>query len=702
MIKKSIWLSVFIFLPCFVLGGEEKFLTPSIQMYDNQGAPMRGFLSSNNTYYYPVGLGKISPWFIAAVVAAEDKRFYHHKGVDVQAVLRALWQNTQEGKITSGASTITQQLVRSISPQPKTLAGKAKEAWHAKAWEENHTKEEILEDYFNRVEFGNLTQGVEAASQFYFGVEAGEVSLAQAAFLVGLLKSPTYYNPLKYFSRAKKRQGYVLSRMQEENLIDAEMYALAKDEPLTLRAAPRPFEAPHFTRFLRPLLPPEATQIKTTLDKNLQVYSEKIIKNHLQKLTDKNVTNAAVIVIENKTGAVLAYVGSADFYNRKINGQVDGVRALRQPGSSLKPFVYALAFEKRALTPATLLDDEDTFFEGGFRPRNYDEKFHGKVSARQALACSYNIPAVKAAEKVGAPALLAFLRAAGLTELTKESDFYGLGISLGNGEVELLHLANAYAALARGGEFRPLTLATLPLVQLPGKPARLLSAQSAYLISDILADNHARAAAFGLNSALAVPFEMAAKTGTSKDYKDNFALAYTPRWTVGVWVGNFDATPMRQVSGITGAGPILHDIAVYLQEKYPSPAFTAPAGVTRAAVCSQTGLLAGASCTHTQEEVFLKGTLPKKCDGKHTTPPSKVKISSPTANDVYQWDPSVAAGLQKLKWQADCAGSCRWVLDGRKQPQTSCQVWWPLQKGKHRLEVSCGPDTDRVNFEVLP
>ena len=690
-------------LPCAALG-EEAFLQPSVQIYDRNGAPMRGLLSANNTYYSPVLLSEISPWFIAAAVAVEDKRFYQHAGVDAKAILRALWQNTQKGEVFSGASTITQQLVRSVHPRPKTWWGKAGEAWQALAWENNHTKEEILEDYFNRLELGNLTQGVQAAAQFYFGVDAKDVSLAQAAFLVGLAKSPTKYNPLLYLSRAVKRRNYVLARMQEEGFIDEEMKTRALEEPVQIRASQRPFEAPHFVNLLRSYLPEGISRINTSLDKEVQLYAEELVKNYIKKLAEQQVTNAAVVVIENATGGVLAYVGSADFHNAANQGQVDGARALRQPGSSLKPFVYGLAFEKGVLTPSSLLADEDTFFEGGFRPRNYDESFHGQISVREALANSYNIPAVKAAEITGVDGLLQILRQAGLTELSRGADYYGLGLSLGNGEVQLLHLTAAYAALARGGIYQPLTLAFEPLVRLPGKNNRVFSEQTAYLITHILADNQARAVAFGLNSSLVLPFELAAKTGTSKDYKDNFTLAYTPRWTIGVWAGNFDASPMQKVSGITGAGPIMHDLAMFLQQKYPSEPFAVPPGITHAKICMQSGLLASEKCTHAKEDIFNASHLPRMCSGSHQKEKEILVLLAPSRGDIYQWDPSIPASQQRLLWKASCAkkSGCRWKLNGKQQRGTACEVWWPLQVGKHRLEVSCGSEKAESSFEVLP
>ncbi len=696
------WLAFcLLLLPC-LCGGEEGVLTPSKTFYDRGGLPLRELLSENHTYYEPVSLDKISPWLLSAVISAEDKRFYTHSGVDVAAVLRATWQNATEGNVVSGASTITQQLARAVSPRPKTWWGKTKEALSAVRLEQIHTKEEILEQYFNLLEFGNLTQGAQAASRFYFGVDVADLSLGQAAFLAGLLKSPTYYNPLKHLTRALKRQKYVLDQMHQSGVITDELYALAQEEKIILRAQTRPFYAPHFTRFTAAFVPAGSPAVTTTLDRELQTQVEHALKNQLARLADSNVTNGAVVVLDNATGGVLAYAGSVDFNDKKHSGQVDGVRALRQPGSALKPFVYSLAFKKGTLTPATLLADTDTFFEGGFRPRNYDENFHGLVSARAALACSYNIPAVKAAETVGAPALLDLLHQLGFVSLTKTPDFYGLGLSLGNGEVKLLELANAYATLARGGLWQPILLATRPEIKLPGHPVRVFDEKTAYLVTDILKDNQARAAAFGLNSPLAVPFEMAAKTGTSKDYKDNFALGYTPRWTVGVWVGNFDASPMQKVSGITGAGPILHDVALAVQQRYPSANFTTPKGIKRASVCNETGLLAGPKCTHTHEEVFDERHLPAQCNGQHQTAIPAVQITSPSAGDIFYVDPATPRRVQQLKLAADCAqNTCRWQLDGKSLPGTSCETWWPLAGGKHTLFVTCGSSSSQLSFEVV-
>ncbi len=673
----------------------------SVQLFDRQGRALRAFLSPQETYSEPVALSAVSPWLVLAVVAAEDRRFYTHHGVDWRAVLRAVWQNIRGGGVVSGASTITQQLVRLRSPRPKTLGGKIREAWDAWHLERKLSKEEILQDYLNRVSLGNLTQGVQSAALFYFGVPASDLSLAQAALLAGVIQAPSRLNPVQNPKGALLRRGRVLEAMYKNGSITEEQYQLAMKEPLGLSAGERPFSAPHFARRVYAMAP-QATRVDTTLDKDLQLYAERAIQNHLSKLKDNNVTNAAVVVLDNATGGVLAYVGSADFYDVRHSGQVDGVAALRQPGSSLKPFVYALALQN-GLTAASVLEDEDTFFEGGFRPRNYDEKFHGGVPLRRALACSYNVPAVKAAEPLGAARLLNLLHMLGFSSLNKAPEFYGLGLALGGGEVTLLELANAYAALARGGVLAPVVFATQP--QIVWGPARreVLPADISYVITDILSDNAARADAFGLNSALHFTFPAAAKTGTSKDYRDNFAIGYTPRLTVAVWAGNFDASSMQKVSGISGAAPIMHDVLLYAQRKYPAGAFDMPEGITRVSVCEQSGLLAGPGCAHTREEVFVAGTVPQQvCDGTHQAISDTLQITFPISGDVYKYDPALPAAGQQLHFKtAGAQGPCRWRLNSKELSGTETDLWWPLQKGDFKLQVICGGKSAETRFEVL-
>ena len=358
---------------------------------------------------------------------------------------------------------------------------------------------------------------------------------------------------------------------------------------------------------------------------------------------------------------------------------------------------------QNGLTAASVLQDEDTFFEGGFRPRNYDESFHGGVSVRRALACSYNVPAVKAAEPLGAARLLNLLHDLDFRSLSRAPDFYGLGLALGGGEVTLLELANAYAALARGGEVRPVVFASQPRLATRTKRRQALPPDVSYIITDILSDNAARAEAFGLNSPLNMPFPAAAKTGTSKDYRDNFAVGYTPRLTVAVWAGNFDASSMQKVSGISGAAPIMHDVLLYAQDRYPSGAFERPAGINAALVCEESGLLAGPDCPHTREELFISDTVPQKvCDGKHEASAAALQILFPVRGDVFKYDPALPAAGQQLHFKtAGAQGPCVWTLNGERLEGDGTDIWWPLEKGKFALEAACGGEEAQTQFTVL-
>lgn len=681
-------------------------LEASLQVYDRENRPLRAFLSARQTYAEPVSLDEVSPWFVLAVVETEDRRFYQHNGIDKRAILRALWQNIRHRVVVSGASTITQQLARLLKPRPKTWRGKWAEAKAARAMERHYTKEEILTQYINRVELGNQTQGVQAAAEFYFSTSAKELSLAQAALLAGLIQSPSRFNPLKNPSGALARRNRVLNLLNERGLISQEQYQLALEEPLGLSIGQRPFLAPHFVQHISRLVKQDQP-IYTTLDKDIQEYAEQAVRNQLAKLTEYHVTNAAVVVLDNEKGEVLAYVGSADFNDNEHAGQINGVLTRRQPGSALKPFVYALAMQQNGLTAASILEDEDTFFEGGFRPRNYDEHFHGGVSVRRALACSYNVPVIKAAEKLGAPAILQFLHQIGFASLNRKADFYGLAIALGGGEVTLLELANAYATLARGGVIRPVVFSTRPRLQTTTAVQKVLPADISYIITDILSDNAARADAFGLNSPLSFPFPAAAKTGTSKDYKDNFAIAYTPRLTVAAWAGNFDASSMQKVSGISGAAPIMHDVMMFANQKYPSGNFVPPAEVVAAHVCSLSGLLAGENCFHTREEFFTQSTVPQQvCDGKHDAQQTSLQIIFPVDGDIYAYDSGLPPVGQQLHIQSNAThGPCQWQLNGQLLPQTDTHFWWPLQQGRFELQAVCREggtsQTARSAFTVL-
>ncbi|MDP2864852.1 MAG: penicillin-binding protein 1C, partial [Elusimicrobiota bacterium] len=659
---KALALSLLLF-PAPAAAGEPK---PSIEITDRYGAPLRAYPGGGSgAVSIPVKLDQISPWLVLATVAAEDKRFFLHPGVDFRSVARAVWQNSKEGRAVSGASTITQQLARALEPRPRTFLGKLSEMFSALRLEAGRSKEEILQGYFNGVSYGPLLTGAEAASQDYFGLPAKDLSLAQAALLAGLPKSPVNYYPRRNPKAAFSRQRLILRRLLDLGLAGEESYRLALAEKVSIRERERFFEAPQFCDHV--LKRSGAGKIKTTLDLRAQRAAVAALKDRLAALgSSHHITNGAALVLDNATGGILAWAGSNDFFDNANSGQVDGVTAQRQPGSALKPFLFALAMSKGA-RPSDLIEDAPIYAAGGHAPLNYDKTYHGPVRLREALACSYNIPAVRLAVKTGLAAFLAKLKDFGFESLDKPAEFYGEGLALGNGEVTLLELVNAYAALARGGVWLPARFE----LESPAAPARrAIGRGEAYLITDILSDNSARAPAFGINSAFNLPFDFAAKTGTTKDYRDNWAVGYTPEWTAGVWVGNFDGSSMRRVSGISGAAPALKEIALALEKFYGSTPFRRPPGIRTVKVCPESGLPPSAFCPSSMDEVFSAGNLPPGQCAQHTPAAelaarpaaAKLSVKFPADGDIFRLDPQTPRAAQALLFKAAGAqGEITWT-----------------------------------------
>ena len=569
----------------------------------------------------PISLDAVAPTVIDALLATEDRRFRWHPGIDPIALVRAAWTDLRHGEIISGGSTITMQVARLLRKQSnRGWLDKLLEMHLALRLELRYSKDEILALWLNRVSFGNRLHGIEAAARFYFAKPARDLTTAEAAYLVGLPQSPSRYNPFRHPERAKARQHRVLRAMENVGHLSPAERRHLTSLPLDLQPPDRVFRAPHFTEALLQSLPDQTAlaTLRTTIDPALQAKVTAIVRGHIAQLQDRSVTNAAAVVLDNRTGDVLAYVGSADFWNARTGGQNDGVRMRRQPGSSLKPFTYARALATGRYTPASILADiplQVLEAGGAFAPENYDHRYHGPVSLREALAASYNVPAVRLARELGPETLLATLHDAGFASLDQPAGHYGVGLTLGNGEVQLLELARAYAGLARGGSLPPIRTEhervttggeTLRPATPPPQPM-ILSPQVAHLLTHILQDDEARAPAFGRGGPLELPFPTAVKTGTSKDYRDNWTVGYTPRHTVAVWAGNFDGAPMRWVSGVSGAGPIFKAIMLELGS---GGAFAQPPGIEAATICPASGRRPGAHCPAPRRELFLAGTAP--------------------------------------------------------------------------------------------
>lgn len=583
-------------------------------------------------------LSELGPTARNAVLAAEDRRFYFHVGVDPIAVVRAAAGAVRHLRVVSGASTLTMQLARTLKPHPRHLGGKLQEMILALRIEASLSKDRILEEYMNRVAFGPNIRGFGAASWAYFGKPPANLSVGEAALIAGLPRGPSLYSLTRRRHLAERRRNRIVGRMEAMGVIDVEVAERARAEPLSPETARPAFGAPHFVQGLAggalrrhqpgldAAMQRPALRLATTIDGELQRAAETALAASVRELQGKQVTAGSALVLDNATGDVLAYVGSPDFLDEARLGQNDGVRALRQPGSALKPFLYALAIERLGFTAATALPDVETHFEtedGNYTPRDYDGKVRGPVRLREALGNSLNIPAVWTLVQLGVEPFYTRLHELGLDSLTQPPRFYGLALALGDGEVTLLQLANAYATLARRGIYRPVRMVrrieraggeAQELSPAPGR--RVLPAVVAAQVTDVLRDPRARAASFGDRTVLDFPYAVAAKTGTSKGYRDNWAFGYTDEVTVAVWGGNFDGSPMGLVSGITGAGPVFHAVmeaAVRHRGRGASDGRDGHDGLRRVHVCALSGGLATEHCPHQVQEWVAPDAVVESC-----------------------------------------------------------------------------------------
>ena len=580
----------------------------SISLLDRTGIPLREARVAER-FSHELAFDEVPRHVIDAMLAAEDKRFYRHHGIDWLASIRAAVAGLTHGRIVSGASTITQQLIKISERRPRTWRAKFIEAITALRLEQSWSKDQILAAYLNRLDFGNLNIGLASAADYYFGKPVSDLSDAEAAFLAGLPKNPRRLNPHVAPGAARSRKETVLRRMRDNGQLDLARYERAVSESLALHPPQRRFRAPHFVEMvLQQLAETPSAELRTTLDFRLNEQVEKIVRERLAQLREQNVRNAAAVVIDNASGDVIALVGSENYFAPGA-GQVNGAWAQRSAGSALKPFTYLLALERGA-TPATMVADVRTSFpsaDGFYRPENYNRRCYGPVRYRTALASSLNIPAVKVLLAAGGPAALhERLRECGLTTLNRSPEIYGLGLTLGNCEARLLEMTNAYASLARLGEFRPWRVLSTNATS----PRRYSKPELVWQIADMLSDNSARTLAFGMNSALRFDYPVACKTGTSTDFRDNWTIGFTPEFSVGVWVGNFDGSPMREVSGVTGAGPILHSVFDYLHTNYGTSWYRTPASIVERAIHPLTGKLLADADARGVHEKFLVDRLP--------------------------------------------------------------------------------------------
>jgi len=726
---------------------------PSTIVTDRHGETLYEVRAGDGLRGEWIDAGNVPERLAHATRAAEDVRFHWHPGIDPIGIVRAAWRNVRAGDVEEGGSTITQQVAKLLLARQNggTVAtgwrAKAREAVVALRLEHRLSKRDVLALYLNLAPYGNQIQGAGRAARAYFGRDVASLTAAETAFLAALPQQPGRFNPWRDATRAAGRQGRILATMHDRGWLAPGDYDAARDEHLTLTREDQAFLAPHFVeRVIDDARDARPRRVQTTLDAALQRTVHGILSAQREALERHHAANVAVVVLDNRSGEWLAWEGSGNYFDRERGGTIDGVVSPRQPGSALKPFTYAAAFE-RGFHPASVLADVPSQFPTAadgvaYSPRNYDGRYRGPMLARTALAGSENVPAVVLASEIGVPTVARLLRRVGLTTLDQSAAHYGLGLTLGNAEVRLDELVAAYATFARGGEWqaprRLLSVDGTPAPQMPVE--RAMSARTAFWVTDVLSDPEARAFAFGRGGSLEFPFTVAAKTGTSQSYFDNWVVGYTREVTVGVWVGNFDRTPLRGSSGITGAGPIFHAVMLAAMERARGAVpidehaalLSRTPNVERREICALSGMIAGAACPTRASEWLPREGTHHDCTWHHAsdhglvtvwpdeyhdwarqngievsprypTAPARqtdaararpsqrpgegsLTIVRPLPGAVFMLDPTLRPEFQTLTFAARGGdGPLQWSVDGRalRTDERGDPERWPLAPGRH-------------------
>ena len=620
---------------------------PSLRITDRNGRLLYEVLPQDSGRHAVVSLDRLPACMKLATLAAEDENFYQNPGVDLNGILRAFWINLQGRETLAGGSTITQQVARSLllpgESQQRTLRRKLREALLAWQLARKYPKDDILALYLNQTYYGSFAYGVEAASQTYFGKPAANLSLPECALLAGLPQAPSLYNPFSNPDGALKRQQVVLGLMKKDGFISQDEYQQAEQSPLSYNQSPFPINAPHFIWMVKDQVDSlfengqldrnASLVVRTTLNLDVQRIAEAAIARQIARFKDNQeidhyVNNAALVVLDPRTGEILALVGSADYFNASIDGAVNMAISPRQPGSAFKPLIYAVAFNPQSGSPwtaATPILDVQTVFtthDGkSYIPQDYDTLEHGIIPARVALASSLNIPAVATLNKVGVSNMVNLAHRLGIASLGDPNEF-DLSLALGGGQMTLLELTTAYATLANRG-FYPGNYTILDIrdadgnllyTQKKAQQTQVFDERVAWLVSDILGDDQARQIGFGLNSTLKLDRPVAVKTGTTSNFHDNWTVGYTPSLVVGVWVGNSDYQAMQDVNGLTGAAPIWQETIRAILQNQPEENFVRPPDMLQLNVCTYSGLLPTSLCDKTHLEWFIPGTQPTQLD----------------------------------------------------------------------------------------
>ena len=668
---------------------EDRQIFRSTKILDRNGRLLYELFDPQGGKRRSVKLSEISPYVMQATVSIEDGTFFENQGISPRGTLRAVLSNLRGDDQIQGGSTITQQLIKLVLLTPEVSIERKIQEWIlAYQVNQQYTKEQILEWYLNEIFYGNVAYGIEAAAETYFGKTAAELDLAESAMLVGIPNGPALFSPMVDPTAAKRRQRVVLDAMVREGYITEFQAKLAAEQTLQYQPMKYGIEAPHFVMYVRDLLEQKygaralytgGLTVYTSLDLDMQKIAERVARQQVEKLVDSNIHNAALVSIRPSTGEILAMLGSVDYFNKDISGQVNIATSERQPGSTFKPITYAGSFQK-GWSPATVILDAYTVFRDRsnrpYTPKNVDNQWHGPVSVRTALSNSMNIPAIKALQYLGVNGAINLAHQMGITSLDPNTA-WDLSLTLGGGEVRLLDLVYAYSVFANEGAmygqvvplndqrpgYRKLDpVAILRVEDADGKvleeysnPERVevLSPQIAYQITSILSDNKARTPLFGPNSPLNLDRPAAVKTGTTDNNRDLWTVGYTPDLVTGVWVGNSDNQEIAQVLTTMSAAPIWHDFMEESLATAPAQEFHRPSGLEEVEVCAISGNRPNKYCP-TTKELFVKGTAPtKECDIHRVVVVDKTtghlaNLATPPENREEKVDRGISTGMGRL------------------------------------------------------
>jgi penicillin-binding protein 1C len=680
----------------------------TLTLLDCRGREIAELASPEARTQFPVTLEKTGPWLPRITVALEDRRFYKHRGIDWRAIAAACTRNVRLHHLVSGASTITQQLVKlATGRQQRSWAGKLYEAIIAWKLEHRWSKDRILAEYLNRSSYGNRRIGPEAAARAYFGKPARDLTLSETVFLAGLPQAPTRFNPWRHPEQANRKYSRSLARLVELGVITRDQQSLLARPPKIAHTDP-PRLAAHFVDAVVARDPGLRGTVGTTLDLDLQATTERLVRSHLSALNRHDIRQAAVVVVENATGAIRAMVGSENYAASQINGATEP----RSCGSTLKPFVYLDAIDKRLLTAASLLPDTPDAIRGEYAdydPQNYNHHYLGPVRLREALGCSLNVPAVFALSRLGARPAFYQLQKWGFDFPQGLAD-YGAGFVLGNAETRLVDLAAAYAGLARGGT----AMRAKFLTGEHQTVTRIASREATAIVIDILCDNDARQKSFGPRSPLAFEQRIAAKTGTSSGFRDAWTVGFDKEHTIAVWAGNFDGRPMRDTFAVRAATPLWAAvIQELLRRDHPLDPPEENERLVHRDVCKATGLLPSRFSPAILNELFLAGTEPREdsadyfaSDGKLLLPDaygrwcvsrdntigahvrSDFRIVSPPPNAHYEIDPVLPSSQQMVELTAAVASDVEWFVNNERIfPQQDSRFFWQLARGEWKLRA---------------